>query len=46
MMIPAVVLDKLKNLCHKLVVGAVEGALNMADMWENVVTVLSCYKLQ
>lgn len=46
MMIPAIVLDKLKNRCHKLVVGVVEGALNMADVWGNVVPILLRYKLQ
>lgn len=46
MMRPAVVLDKLKNLCHKLVVRVVKGVLNMADVWDNVVPVLLCYKLQ
>ncbi len=46
MMIPAIVLDKLKNLCHKLDARAVEGVFNMAAMWDNVVLVLLCYKLQ
>lgn len=46
MMRPAIVLDKLKNLCHKLAVEVVEGALNMTDVWYNVVPVLLCYKLQ
>lgn len=40
------VLDKLKDLCHKLVVGVAEGALSTADMWDNVVPVLLRYKLQ
>lgn len=46
MMRPAIVLDKLKNRCHKLVVEVVEGVLNMAGVWDNVIPGLLCYKLQ
>lgn len=33
-MIPAILLGKLKRICHKLVAGVVEGAHNMADTRE------------
>lgn len=39
-------LDKLKNLCHKLVARWFEVVLNMADMWDNTVPVLPHYKVQ